>query len=90
MATPEIDQDSSTLGARMPRAVAIVGGVGFIALGLWAMVDPRSFYEALASKSARPRRMSGTMISSASSSRAKMRSSAWRSPTWSATSSSAR
>lgn len=48
MATPEIDQDSSTLGTRMPRAVAIVGGVGFIALGLWAMVDPRSFFEALA------------------------------------------
>ena len=48
MATPEIDQDSSTLGTRMPRAVAIVGGVGFIALGVWAMVDPRSFFEALA------------------------------------------
>ena len=48
MATPEIGQDSSTLGTRMPRAVAIVGGVGFIALGVWAMVDPRSFFEALA------------------------------------------
>ena len=48
MATPEIDRDSSTLGTRMPRAVAIVGGVGFIALGVWAMVDPRSFFEALA------------------------------------------
>lgn len=48
MAIPEIDQDSSTLGTRVPRAVAIVGGVGFIALGLWAMVDPRSFFEALA------------------------------------------
>ena len=32
----------------MPRAIAIVGGVGFIALGVWAMVDPRSFFEALA------------------------------------------
>ena len=48
MATPGIDQASSTLGTRMPRAVAIVGGVGFIALGVWAMVDPRSFFEALA------------------------------------------
>jgi hypothetical protein len=48
MATPEIDQDSSTLGTRMPRAVAIVGGVGFIALGVWAMVDPRSFFDAVA------------------------------------------
>jgi hypothetical protein len=48
MASPEIDRDSSTLGTRMPRAIAIVGGVGFIALGLWAMVDPRSFFEGLA------------------------------------------
>ena len=48
MASPEIDRDSSTLGTRMPRAIAIVGGVGFIALGLWAMVDPRSFFAALA------------------------------------------
>ena len=48
MTPPEIDRDSSTLGTRMPRAVAIVGGVGFIALGGWAMVDPRSFFAALA------------------------------------------
>ena len=48
MASPEFDRDSSTLGTRMPRAIAIVGGVGFIALGVWAMVDPRSFFEALA------------------------------------------
>lgn len=48
MASSEIDRDSSTLGTWIPRAVAIIGGVGFIALGLWAMVDPRSFFEALA------------------------------------------
>jgi len=48
MASPEIDRDSSTLGTWMPRGVAIVGGVGFIAGGVWAMVDPRSFFEALA------------------------------------------
>lgn len=48
MASPEIDRDSSTLGTRMPRAIAIVGGVGFIALGVWAMVDPRFFFAALA------------------------------------------
>jgi len=32
----------------LPRAVAIVVGIGFIALGVWAMVGPRSFFEALA------------------------------------------
>lgn len=32
----------------MPRVVAIIGGIGFVALGVWAMVDPRSFFEALA------------------------------------------
>ena len=33
---------------RIPRAVAIVGGVTFIAVGVWAMVDPVSFFEAIA------------------------------------------
>ena len=33
---------------RIPRAVAIVGGVTFIAVGVWAMVDPHSFFEAIA------------------------------------------
>jgi hypothetical protein len=32
----------------VPRIVAIVGGAGFVALGLWAMFDPRSFFEAVA------------------------------------------
>ena len=40
--------DRSAVGNSLPRAVAIVGGVGFVALGVWAMVDPRSFFEALA------------------------------------------
>lgn len=35
-------------GTWVPRTVAIVGGVGFIALGVWAMVGPRSFFAALA------------------------------------------
>ncbi len=48
MASPESDRDSSTLGTWVPRTVAIVGGVGFIALGVWAMVGPRSFFAALA------------------------------------------
>jgi len=33
---------------RIPRAVAIVGGVTFMAVGVWAMVDPPSFFEAIA------------------------------------------
>lgn len=36
------------MGTRFPRAVAIIGGVAFIAIGIWAMVDPRSFFEAAA------------------------------------------
>ena len=42
------DTPSSGLGRWVPRAVALVGGVGFVALGVWAMVDPRSFFDALA------------------------------------------
>ncbi len=42
------DSPSSALGRWAPRAVALVGGVGFVALGVWAMVDPRSFFDALA------------------------------------------
>ena len=33
---------------RVPRLVAVVAGLSFIALGLWAFFDPRSFYERLA------------------------------------------
>ena len=36
------------LGNRLPRAVAVILGVAFVALGGWAMVDPRSFFAALA------------------------------------------
>ena len=42
------DGDRSVVGSSLPRFVAIAAGVGFIALGVWAMVDPRSFFEALA------------------------------------------
>ncbi len=48
MASYEIDRQSSTLVNRFPRIVAIVGGVIFAALGMWAMVEPRSFFDALA------------------------------------------
>ena len=42
------DAQPSVLGHRLPRAVAIAGGVAFVALGVWAMADPRSFFDALA------------------------------------------
>jgi len=31
-----------------PRAVAVVGGVSFLASGLWAMAGPESFFETVA------------------------------------------
>ena len=46
--TLDIDQDRSAVGNMLPRAVAIVGGAGFVALGVWAMVSPHSFFEAVA------------------------------------------
>jgi hypothetical protein len=48
MTAREIDTRSSAAGHWLPRAVAIIGGVGFVALGVCAMVDPRSFFNALA------------------------------------------
>jgi hypothetical protein len=36
------------IGSWLPRVVAIVGGGGFVALGAWAMVDPHSFFESIA------------------------------------------
>ena len=48
MAAREIDTRSSALGRRLPRTVAILGGVGLVALGAWAMIEPRSFFDALA------------------------------------------
>jgi len=37
-----------TVGTSLPRVVAIIGGVGFIAFGMWAMADPTSFFETVA------------------------------------------
>ncbi|HEV2126571.1 MAG TPA: hypothetical protein VGW38_27750 [Chloroflexota bacterium] len=52
MASREVDMESSTqssaLGHRLPRVIAIISGTAFVALGVWAMVDPRSFFDALA------------------------------------------
>jgi hypothetical protein len=39
---------SSALKLRIPRAVAILSGLSFVALGVWAMINPRSFFDALA------------------------------------------
>lgn len=38
----------TAIGSTLPRVVAIVGGIGFVAIGVWAMVDPRSFFETVA------------------------------------------
>lgn len=48
MAPSDIDRDRSAVGNSLPRVVAIVGALGFIAVGVWAMVDPRSFFDAVA------------------------------------------
>src|SRR5918994_7417850 len=45
---PDIDRERSAVGNALPRVVAIVGAAGFVGLGGWAMVDPRSFFEAVA------------------------------------------
>jgi len=48
MAHSEISGERSEGGTSLPRGVALVGGIGFVALGIWAMVDPLSFFETLA------------------------------------------
>jgi hypothetical protein len=39
---------SSVLALRLPRVAAVVGGVVYLALGVWAMVSPGSFFVAIA------------------------------------------
>lgn len=41
--TLDIDRDQSAVGYTLPRVVTIVGGAGFVTLGVWGMVDPQSF-----------------------------------------------
>jgi len=48
MASPNSPSPSVSWQQRLPRIVALAGGVMFIALGLWAMADPRGFFDALA------------------------------------------
>ena len=45
---PEIGRDRTSVGEALPRVVAIVSGIEFVALGVWAMADPHSFFEAVA------------------------------------------
>ena len=42
------DTRASTLGEGFPRAVALLGGAGFVAFGAWAMIAPRAFFDAVA------------------------------------------
>ena len=48
MAAHERDTQATTLGHRLPRIVALLGGVAFVALGVWALLGPRSFFDAVA------------------------------------------
>ncbi len=48
MTSSDFPGEGSGFGSSLPRGVAIVGGVAFVALGVWAMVDPGSFFETLA------------------------------------------
>lgn len=48
LASDQLDPSSSTLGHWLPRGVALFLGLGFVALGLWALVAPRAFFDALA------------------------------------------
>jgi hypothetical protein len=40
--------EGEVMGVWLPRAVAIVAGGAFIAIGAWAMVDPSSFFATVA------------------------------------------
>ena len=48
MAAFDSDGNRSAVRTSLPRVIAIVGGAGFVAIGVWAMVDPHSFFEASA------------------------------------------
>ena len=48
MASHAFATASATPASWFPRIVAIIGGVGFVALGVWAMVDPHAFFDTIA------------------------------------------
>ncbi len=39
---------TSSLLARSPRVIAVLGGLVLVGFGVWAMIGPRSFFDALA------------------------------------------
>ncbi|HEV2108580.1 MAG TPA: hypothetical protein VGR16_09995 [Thermomicrobiales bacterium] len=43
-----INERSSAGGEGFARGVAIAGGIFFVALGVWAMIEPRSFFDTVA------------------------------------------
>ena len=48
MTTHERETQAAGVGHWLPRIIAMVAGVAFVALGAWAMVAPRSFFDAVA------------------------------------------
>ena len=48
MVAPDPVPPSRGFGRWFPRAVAVIGGAAFVLLGLWAMVGPHSFFDAVA------------------------------------------
>lgn len=46
--TPVHTTAQSSRPHRFPRAIGVVGGLSFLASGVWAMVGPESFFDAVA------------------------------------------
>ena len=44
----DADPRSGRFSNRFPRVVAWIGGISFAALGAWALIVPRSFFDAVA------------------------------------------
>lgn len=48
MASTKADEGTASTVERFPRVMALLSGLVFVAVGGWAMADPRSFFDALA------------------------------------------
>jgi hypothetical protein len=48
MAPHGIEERSPNAGGWFSRTVAIAGGIFFVAVGVWAMIAPRSFFDTMA------------------------------------------
>ena len=48
MVAPGVTVRSSGIPRALPRVVAVVAGLGFVLLGLWGFIAPRSFFDAVA------------------------------------------